>query len=216
MNRRKLTIIIGGVAALLLALTLAGSLSFIPKAFSAPPEKQDDSSLKAQDQDGEVVLSYATKFVCTKAQPAGVPFYGPTAPIVQQTTEVLVQNPNDYPVEISKVFNLSPVEPNDPGIIETTPWIPYGFIPPGGSFTIDCDDISNHIFGQPFQVGVTYEGFVTIAIGPHLMMEEMLYPQLDVIAEYTRGSEVRKRTSTTSPGGHTGTGIKPGEISHGG
>ena len=193
MNKRKLTYIIVGAATLLVALTLAGSFSFIPKAFSAPLERQENADQPQFDPEDKVVLSYAAKFVCTIAQPAGVPFYGPAAPIVQQTTEILVQNPNDYPVEVSKVANLSLLEPEDVGSIETLPWIPYGLIPPGGSFTIDCKDISQHLLGQQFQVGVTYEGFVTIAIGPHLMDEKMLYPQLDVMAEYTRGSEVLKK-----------------------
>jgi len=193
MNKRRFSLTVLGAAALLVLLALAGSFTLIPKVFSSPLSADEGAVQQQVGADDEVVLSYSAKFVCTATQPPGVPFYGAVAPVVQQTTEILVHNPNDYPVEISKVANLSPVEPPDAEIPTPLPWIPYGPIPAGGSFSIDCNDISTHLLVQPFQIGVTYEGIVTIAIGPHQMFDELLYPQLDVIAEYTRGSEVLKK-----------------------
>jgi hypothetical protein len=193
MNKRSIYLVILGAIVLVVVFALAGTFTVIPKVRSAPPSASETRDQQMAAADGEVVLSYAAKFVCTAAQPAGVPFYGTAAPIVQQTTEILVHNPNDHPVEISKIAYLSPVEPIGAELPDPMPMLPYGFIPPGASFSIDCSDIASHLLGMQFLTGVTYEGIVTVVIGPHQMAEEKLFPQLDVFAEYTRGSEVLKK-----------------------
>jgi len=189
MNRKRFFLIYLVVILLLVLVAVAGLLTAVPKAFSAPPAEEQKSVQAQEGENEEVVLSYSAKFVCTAPQPAGMPYYGSTPPVVHQTTEILVHNPNDHAVVISKAAYIALVEPPIQEIFEPMDMILYGPIPAGASFSIDCSDIAGHLLSQEFQVGTTYEGFVTIAIGPHQLYDEVLYPQLEVTAEYTRGSD---------------------------
>ena len=160
----------------------------------------------APEQQSSLILSYAAKFVCQEALQPGQYWYGAAAPIVNQKTDVLVHNPNGFPVTFYKKAVRAPLEDF------TT--IDQG-VPPGafkqvrlqtdGAFRIDCDDIAKLLTGDPaatalsaFGRGVVVEGFVVIAVGPQAVTVPGLppstrFPQLDVTAEYVRSSEVMKK-----------------------
>lgn len=181
---------------LLAVLASAGAWFKIPTVKGASPEEVDAPQALA-DVDGELALYYPVKFICSDSLQAGEFWHGPSAPIVQQTTQILIHNPHDYPIDIFKRAMLAPVEETHPEMPGS--WLPYA-LGPGEAFRIDCEDIVYLLTGvrqsvrQAYGFGVTIEGFVTIGVWPmHFSPEDTRYPQPGVTAEYVRGSEVMKK-----------------------
>jgi hypothetical protein len=161
------------------------------------------SAQAAAEQQTPLILSYAAKFVCQEALEPGKYYYGPAAPIVRQETEVLIHNPNAFPVRLFKKAVRAP--------LERFKEVPQGEPPgkwyevsmgPDYAFRIDCDDIAKLLSDDPAKAFFTpdgvyshMEGFVVIGIGPQPTAVGALirYPQLDVTAEYARSSEVMKK-----------------------
>lgn len=157
----------------------------------------------AEEQQGPLILSYAAKFVCQEALEPGKYWYGTAAPIVRQETEVLIHNPNAFPVRLYKKAVRAP--------LEKFKEVPQGEPPgkwyqvslgPDYAFRIDCDDIAKLLSDDPAQAFFVNdnvynhsEGFVVIGIGPQPTAAGTLirFPQLDVTAEYARSSEVMKK-----------------------
>lgn len=157
-------------------------------------------------QQAPLVLSYAAKFVCQEALQPGQYWYGAAAPIVSQQTDILIHNPNGFPVTLYKKAVRAP--------LENFNTVEQG-VEPGryrevrlradGAFRIDCDDIAKLLTGNAsatalstFGLGVVVEGFVVIVIGPQPISAPgaptvTRFPQLDVTAEYVRSSEVMKK-----------------------
>jgi hypothetical protein len=150
-----------------------------------------------------VILQYAVKFVCTEALQPGTYWYGLSAPLVYQKTDVLIHNPWPYPVRLYKKAVEAPVE--DFSKVEQG-------LPPGKwkeaslaadyAFRIDCDDIAKLLTGDPaatfigkYGIGKTVEGFVVLGIGLQNLPGTAIarYGSLDVTADYVRGSEVLKK-----------------------
>lgn len=160
----------------------------------------------APEQQDPLILSYAAKFVCQEALQPGQYWYGAAAPIVNQKTDVLIHNPNAFPVTLYKkavrapLENFNVVEQGvDPGKFKEVR------LKADAAFRIDCDDIAKLLTGDPaatalttFTLGVVVEGFVVIAIGPQPVPVPgapavIRFPQLDVTADYVRSSEVMKK-----------------------
>jgi hypothetical protein len=169
----------------------------------------DELSVLQQAANPSLVLSYAAKFVCTKALGPGQYHYGLAAPIVQQTTDILVHNPTAFPVRFYKKAVIAPLE-NHNAIPQGTK--PGGWkevvLEPDFAFRIDCNDIAQLLppfpatVPNPFVVpGNTVEGFVVIAIGPQDVAGTNLkrHSLLDVTAEYVRSSEVMKKDINYQP-----------------
>jgi hypothetical protein len=178
------------------------------------PAWQPETALAADDQRDPLILSYAAKFVCQEALQPGQYWYGPAAPIVQQKTDVLIHNPNAFPVTLYKKAVAAPLEEFKPNTQNPPEVVPQGEAPgkwygvglrPDYAFRIDCDDIAKLLTGDPaatfasaFGLGVVVEGFVVIGIGPQPTptpggATTIRFPQLDVTAEYARSSEVMKK-----------------------
>jgi hypothetical protein len=166
-----------------------------------PPEQARAAPAAQQDP---LILSYAAKFVCQEALAAGQYWYGLGAPIVQQKTEVLIHNPNAFPVTLYKKAVRAPIEnftTSEQGV-EPGKWREVR-LRPDYAFRIDCDDIAKLLTSDPaatslgtFGLGNTVEGFVVIGIGPQPVAGTPAvtrFPQLDVTAEYARSSEVMKK-----------------------
>jgi hypothetical protein len=196
------------ILAALLAPT-AGAMQVVAGPQAAAPfadartAAQQDAVPDAPAANEQVILSYAAKFVCTEALQPGQFWYGLNAPIIEQKTDVLVHNPNGYPVTLFKKAVLAPIE--DPATIE------QGVAPgkyvkvtlrPDYAFRINCDDIAKLLTGNAnatfigtYGIGVTVEGFVVVGIGPQTLAGTTVRRQgiLDVTAEYVRASEFLKK-----------------------
>jgi len=177
-----------GLVLLILAALLA------PGAAIAAPPAQDIPQEAAAGE--RLALSYAAKFVCTEALQPGTYSYSLSAPLVYQETDVLVHNPNSFTTTLYKKAVISTLEKYGE--------VPQGQAPgkwnqvtlaPDYSFRIDCDDIAKLLPNTTFGQGVTVEGFVVIAIGPQQVAgtSNVRYAQLDVTADYVRGSEFLKK-----------------------
>jgi hypothetical protein len=146
-----------------------------------------------------LILSYSAKFVCTEALQPGMYYYGASAPIVQQKTEVLLHNPNAFAVTFYKkavrATNISGASAAPGAWTSKT-------LEPDYAVRIDCDEIARMLSGNPaatfigtYGIGVTVEGYVVIGVGPQTVAGTNLlrYANLDVTAEYARSSEVLKK-----------------------
>lgn len=207
MNRRRRLLMVG-LAVWLIAAGLLGSA--IPRAAWAAPPAQDQPDAFPEGPLAEgMILSYSSKFVCTAALRPGQFWFGPAAPIVQQETQVLVHNPNAFPVRLFKKAVIAPIEKFDS--------VPQG-VPPGKwrqvtlqpdyAFHIDCDDIAKLLTGNAaatfvgtYGVGVTVEGFVVIGVGQQQVPGTALtrFGVLDVTGEWSRSSEVMKKDIQYQP-----------------
>lgn len=150
-----------------------------------------------------MILQYAAKFVCTAALPPGQFWYGLNAPIVHQTTDVLIHNPNAYGVTLYKKAVEAPIEDHSKVEQGMPPgkWVKAS-LGPDYAFRINCDDIAKLLTGKAdstfvgtYGIGKTVEGFVVIGIGPQPVAGTNIqrFSQLDVTADYVRGSEVMKK-----------------------
>lgn len=159
---------------MLLALALGGPTQWAaaPAAEAAElavPGLVGDELPLAQNQNERLILSYAAKFVCTAALPARTFWFGLSAPIVEQETQVLIHNPHDFNVTFYKKAVIAPLEDEPP--VAPGKWNELR-LGPDYAVRINCDDIAFLLTGKQgatfagtYGYGVTVEGFVVIGIG---------------------------------------------------
>jgi hypothetical protein len=167
----------------------------------AQTEAVEPAAVQAQDP---MIISYAAKFVCMEPIQPGMVWYGTTTPLVKEKTEVLIHNPNDFPVTLYKKAVEASLE-DDP------PIAPGGWkrldIGPDHAVKVTCDDIAGLLTGDPaatflgtYGIGVEVEGFVVVGMGPQADPAGVQrYGRLDVTAEYVRCSEVLKKDISYQP-----------------
>lgn len=211
MNKRNSFAIGGGLALLALLLLLAFRLGESARWTAVPgveaaelnaPGLIDSEAPLAQTANNRLILSYAAKFVCTAALPPGQFWYGLSAPIVEQETQVLVHNPHDFDVRFYKKAVIAPLEDQPP--VAPGQWNALK-LGPDYAVRINCDDIAFLLTGKQgatfagtYGYGVTVEGFVVIGIGVQDVpnnagVVQKRYAPLDVTAEYERSTEVLKK-----------------------
>ena len=196
MTKVKFYLAIGLIGVLVLAGATAGVL-----ARAAPGEAelarqaalggvdpliQADPLLAPDAPTNTLVQSYSAKYVCTRALPAGQPWMNTATPLVNQETDILIHNPNDFPVDVY----IKATKPN--GL--PTDYKLHAFTE-DQALKIDCTDIYD-ILGltSPPAPGINLLGFVVIQIGPQVGPGGVTrYAPLDVTAEYVRSSEVLKK-----------------------
>ena len=150
-----------------------------------------------------LILSYAAKFVCMEPIQAGGYYYGTVAPLVKESTGVVIHNPNSFPVTLYKKAVRAPLEDPATTVQGVAPgkWVTVT-LQPDYAFRIDCDDITKLLTNNPnatflgtYGIGVEVEGMVVVAIGPQVNAAgtPLRYGPLDVTAEYARSSEVMKK-----------------------
>lgn len=190
----------------LISVSVILVLLFAVFATPASAQDADAAQVEAPAAPGaleNLVWMYSAKFVCTEALKPGQYFYGVAAPIVQQSTDVLIHNPNAFPVRLYKKAVVAPLEVFDSVEqgVEPGKWKSVT-LKSDFAFRIDCDDIAKLLTGDPaatflgkFGLGVTVEGFVVIGIGQQPVPGSNLqrFVPLDVTSEYVRGSEVMKK-----------------------
>lgn len=181
-----------------------------PQAPEASPPLEDEGGESLQEGQSPsgtdpLILSYAAKFICQAPLQPGQFWYGPAAPIVEVTTDVLVHNPHDFTTRFWKKAVIAPIEHTPP--VQPGAWHAYE-LAPDHAFRINCDDIAQLLTGSPdatfigtYGIGVTVEGFVVIGIGPQAVpgAVPLRYAPLDVTAEYARSSEVLKKDINYQP-----------------
>ena len=176
----------------------------IQRAASAPVDESLGEAQPSAGGQDPLILSYAAKFVCLEPLQAGMVSYQKAVPIVQERTDVLVHNPNDFPVTFYKKAvraRLEDIDPEEPG-----DWVELD-LDPDYALRINCDDIAGLLTGNPsatflstYGIGARVEGFVVIGIGPQTTASgEWKYGRLDVTAEYSRSSEVLKKDISYQP-----------------
>jgi hypothetical protein len=151
-----------------------------------------------------MIISYAAKFVCLEPIQPGTVWYGAATPLVKEKTEVLIHNPNDFPVILYKKAVEASLEDDPP--IDPGGWKEV-VIGPDYAIKVTCDDIAALLTGNPsatflgtFGIGVEVEGFVVVGLGPQTDPTGIQrYGRLDVTAEYARGSEVLKKDINYQP-----------------
>jgi hypothetical protein len=140
-----------------------------------------------------LIFSYGAKFVCLEGLQPGSLYYGAAAPVVRESTEVVVHNPQNAAVDVYKkavrarLEDAPEIEPS--GKLKVT-------LQADHSFRVDCDDITRVLTGNPsatfigtYGIGVKVEGYVVL----HTLKA------LDVTAQYRRGSEVLKKDISYQP-----------------
>jgi hypothetical protein len=179
---------------------IAGDLT---QAEAAPLDIDAPMDLAQQPAAGKMVLSFAAKFVCLKPLQVGTLYYGTNAPLIEERTDVLIHNPNAYPISVYKKAVIAPIEDTP----ERAPgkWKKLD-IKPDYAWRIDCDDIAKLLTGNAaatflgtYGVGQRVEGFVVIGMGPQTVTGALKFGSLDVTAEYTRGSEFLKKDIPYQP-----------------
>ncbi|MFZ1755480.1 MAG: hypothetical protein WBO46_05410 [Caldilineaceae bacterium] len=220
MNRRTLLVVAGGSVLLLLVALLAfrwgGSAQWtvapsVEAAELTAPDLIGDQLPLEQAADKRLILSYAAKFVCTAALPAGTFHYGLSAPIVEQETQVLIHNPHDFDITFYKKAVIAPLEDEAPVAPGKWKELKLG---PDYAVRINCDDIAFLLTGKQgatfagtYGYGVTVEGFVVIGIGVQNVPNaagviQRRYAPVDVTAEYERSTEVMKKDIHYQPWWH--------------
>lgn len=218
MLNRKLLIGLGVLLALVLTVVLlalpgtpsaARSADRVAEVQSANVVSQvEDIALAAPEAapaaaTDRLILSYAAKFVCMEPIQPGSYYYGVVAPLVKESTGVVIHNPNSFNVTLYKKAVRAPVEnPNTTEQGEAPgKWVTVT-LKPDYAFRIDCDDIAKLLTGNPnatflgtYGIGVEVEGMVVVGIGPqsNAAGTPLRYGPLDVTAEYARSSEVMKK-----------------------
>ena len=218
MISRKLVMGVGVLCALILAVVLLAVPGTPSSARSADRAAQVQSVAAAPETAAQVedvvlaapaaandrlILSYAAKFVCMKPIQPGSYYYGAVAPLVEESTGVVIHNPNSFPVMLYKKAVRAPVENPFTTAQGVAPgnWVTVT-LQPDYAFRVDCDDIAKLLTNNPnatfigtFGIGVEVEGMVVIAIGPQTNAAGTVqrYGPLDVTAEYARSSEVMKK-----------------------
>jgi hypothetical protein len=181
-------------------LVSSGGNAWPTALLAAPPQQESPDAAAAPEN---LILSYAAKFVCTQPLQPGTFFYGRNAPLVQQETQVLIHNPNGFPVTLFKKAVIAPVEdPNKPEQgVAPGKWRRVT-LAPDYAFHVDCDDIAKLLTGNAaatflgtYGVGKTVEGFVVVGVGPQAVAGTNVrrFAQLDVTADYSRSAEFLKK-----------------------
>lgn len=213
MFNRKVLMGVSVLGALVLAVVLIAAPGTPSSARSADRAAEVQSGAAAPQTDvileapaaanDRLILSYAAKFVCMEPLQAGMYYYGAVAPLVKESTGVVIHNPNSFPVTLYKKAVRAPVE--NPFTVEqgVAPgkWVTVT-LQPDYAFRVDCDDIAKLLTNNPnatfigtFGIGVEVEGMVVIGIGPQFNAAGTVqrYGPLDVTAEYARSTEVMKK-----------------------
>jgi hypothetical protein len=201
MNSRKLRLAAALAAVVALSL-LAWAGSALARESDSAADPADPASASANDV---LIFSYAAKFVCQEPIQAATVSFGRSVPLVLESTDVLVHNPNGFAVTLYEKAVLAPLassEPEDPG-----KWR-EARLKPDYAVRLDCDEITKLLTGDPaatflttYGIGKRVEGFVVIGIGPQTATGTAAarYAPLDVTAEYVRGSEVLKKDIRLQP-----------------
>jgi hypothetical protein len=191
-----------------LAVGLWGSMPQARGDESAPEGQSQEVAAAPAAADDPLILSYAAKFVCLEPVQAATfpsaPWFKTKVPIVQEETDVLIHNPNDFTVTfykkatLAQVQSLGPAKPGD--------WVKEE-LPPDGAIRVNCDEITKLLTGDPnatfigkYGIGTRVEGFAVVGIGPSTTAAgNVKYSPLDVTAEYSRSSEVLKKDINYQP-----------------
>ena len=213
MFNRKVLMGVSVLGVLVLAIVLIAAPGTPSSARSADraAEVQSAVDVPAVDEviaapaaaNDRLILSYAAKFVCMEPIQPGAYYYGAVAPLVKESTGVVIHNPNSFPVTLYKKAVRAPVE--NPFTVEqgVAPgkWVTVT-LQPDYAFRVDCDDIAKLLTNNPnatfigtFGIGVEVEGMVVVGIGPQFNAAGTVqrYGPLDVTAEYARSTEVMKK-----------------------
>jgi len=189
MEKRRIALGLVAAALVLSMVFAAASWWRVAPARSASAEPQLESQLlepQAPDAAGTLALSYAAKVVCTKALVPGTPWVGAAAPLVDQHTDVLVHNPQDFPVSI--YYKAVSTAPNP-----VISGYKKGILPQDGAIRFTCTQFYS-LLGVPAPLpGDTLEGYLVFEVGPEPVGGAVRYPTLDVTGEYVRSSEVMKK-----------------------
>jgi len=191
------------LAVLLLALPRQTSEARGADRVEAAPAASVSVRPVAQAAVAPMILQYSAKFVCMEPIQPGSYYYGAVAPLVKESTGVVIHNPNSFGVTLYKKAVRAPVENPNTTAQGVAPgkWVTVT-LAPDYAFHIDCDDIAKLLTNNPaatfigtFGIGVEVEGFVVVAIGPQINAAgtPLRYGPLDVTAEYARSSEVMKK-----------------------
>jgi hypothetical protein len=206
MKQRKLRPVAAIVAAIVVLSVLGNGGSAMARATGGATAAGTESVSPAANE--VLIFSYAAKFVCQEPIPASTVSFGLKLPLIRETTDVLVHNPNGYPVTFYKKAALAPLEDDPP--VDPGEWRRID-MKPDHAVRIDCDDIARLLTGDPsttflknYGVGARVEGFVVIGIGPQAVTGTAAgrYFPLDVTAQYARGSEVLKKDIHLQPWWH--------------
>jgi hypothetical protein len=200
MKDRRFYMAFGLIAALVLVAFGAGTAAGViapQAAVSAQAAPRTDLFTDEQlfGQEGEpqspdnstatLVLSYSVKYICTNALAGGTPWYNTYTPLVHQETDILIHNPQDFPVDVYIKATKQDGSPTMYGLHK---------LDMDQAMKMDCHVIYNLLGmgGEP-PPGVDVTGFVVIQIGPQSVAGAVRHAVLDVTAEYVRGSEVLKK-----------------------
>lgn len=164
-----------------------------PALAAQEAETAEPAATSAQDP---LILSYPAKFVCQETLRPGELYYGFYPPVVKQTTNVLVHNPNAYPITFYRKAVLARLTNQS----AMTPTLWYSVtLQPDHSIRFTCDDVARMLSNVPtatyagtYVLGVELEGYFVIAVGPQGATQPQ-FGTLDVTAEYVRGSEELKK-----------------------
>ena len=207
MFTRKFVVVITVGLALLAVLLLVlprqtSEARGVDRVEAAPAASVSDRPV-AQTAATPMILQYSAKFVCLEPIQPGSYYYGTVAPLVKESTGVVIHNPNSFNVVLYKKAVRAPVENPATTAQGVAPgkWVTVT-LAPDYAFHIDCDDIAKLLTGNPaatflgtYGIGVEVEGMVVVAIGPQTNAAgtPLRYGPLDVSAEYARSSEVMKK-----------------------
>jgi hypothetical protein len=202
MNNRRLrrTAVLAAIVAL--SLVLGGGSALARESVGATDPADPVNQADAE----KLIFSYAAKFVCQEPVPAATVYFGRTVPLVRESTDVLVHNPNGFEVGFYEKVVLAPLAsagPADPGH-----WREVR-LKSDYAMRLDCDEITKLLTGDPtatfiskYGIGVRVEGFVVVGIGAQASpagTAAVRYAPLDVTAQYARGSEVMKKDIHLQP-----------------
>jgi hypothetical protein len=204
MNNRRLRLAAALAAIVTLSLLFGsgGAMARESVGVTGPAEPESPAANET------LVFSYAAKFVCQEPIPVATVSVGRTVPLIRESTDVLVHNPNGFDVTFYKKAVLAPLESAKP--VEPGKWHRFD-LKPDYAMRLDCDEITKLLTGDPaatfvskYGIGVRVEGYVVIGIGPQAVAGTAAnrYAPLDVTAQYARGSEVLKKDIRLQPWWH--------------
>ncbi|MFN8596622.1 MAG: hypothetical protein U0559_10635 [Anaerolineae bacterium] len=90
-----------------------------------------------------LILSYAAKFVCLEPIQAGGYYYGAVAPLVKESTGVVIYNPQQFSGDVVQESRARPLEDPATTVQGVAPgkWVTVT-LQPDYAFRVDCDDIA--------------------------------------------------------------------------
>lgn len=144
-----------------------------------------------------LILSYPAKFVCQEPLRPGQLYYGLYPPVVKESTNVLIHNPNAYAVTFYRKAVQARLTDQQP--IAPTGWYSIT-LQPDHAIRFTCDDVARMLTNVPtatfagaYPLGTEVEGYLVAAVGPQAGVAQPQFGTLDVTAEYVRGSEELKK-----------------------